>query len=98
MIPVSQPLRWALLSLTALAILPATASATWSVLAIDARTGRIIVSSATCVAQGRFAGFPAEGLMDIQAFVVPGVGVAVAQALAEASARRGWVVSHSCIR
>ena len=80
MIPVSRPLRWALLSLIALAILPATASATWSVIAIDARTGRIIVSSATCVAQGRFAGFPAEGLMDIQAIVVPGVGVAAAQA------------------
>ena len=31
-------------------------------------------------AQGRFAGFPAEGLMDIQAIVVPGVGVAAAQA------------------
>ena len=78
--PVSRPLRWALLSLIALAILPTAASATWSVIAIDARTGRIIVASATCVAQGRFAGFPAKGLMDVQAIVVPGVGVAAAQA------------------
>ena len=80
MFPVSRPMRWTLLSLIALALLPATASATWSVIAIDARTGRIIVASATCVPQGRFAGFPAKGLMDIQAIVVPGIGVAAAQA------------------
>ena len=77
---VSRPMRRALLSLIALALLPATASATWSVIAIDARTGRIIVASATCVSQGSFAGFPAKGLMDIQAIIVPGIGVAAAQA------------------
>ena len=32
-----------------------TAFATWSVIAIDARTGQVIVASATCVRQ---AGFP----------------------------------------
>jgi uncharacterized Ntn-hydrolase superfamily protein len=76
-------MRWALLSLIALialALLPAPASATWSVIAIDTHTGRIIVASATCVAQGRFAGFPATSLMDIQAIIVPGIGVAAAQA------------------
>ena len=80
MFSVPRPMRWVLLSLIALALLPATASATWSVIAIDARTGRIVVASATCVPQGRFAGFPAKGLMDIQAIVVPGIGVAAAQA------------------
>ena len=75
-----RPTRWVLLSLLALALLPTMASATWSVIAIDARTGRLIVASATCVPQGRFAGFPAKGLMDIQAIVVPGIGVAAAQA------------------
>ncbi len=40
----------------------------------------MVIASATCVAQERFAGFPAEGLMDIQAIVVPGLGVAAAQA------------------
>jgi uncharacterized Ntn-hydrolase superfamily protein len=59
---------------------PAPLSATWSIVAIDARTGRIVVSSATCVAQANFGRFPAAGLMDIQAIVVPGVGVAAAQA------------------
>ena len=60
-------------------ILSQTAAfATWSVIALDRATGQ--VSTATCVAQGRFAGFPAEGLMDIQAVVVPGIGVAACQA------------------
>ena len=63
-----------------LALSPSLLSATWSVIAVDTRTGQVIIASATCVAQGRFAGFPAEGLMDIQAIVVPGVAVAAAQA------------------
>ena len=69
--------------LSALALLflcPSLLSATWSVIAVDTRSGQVIIASATCVAQGRFAGFPAKGLMDIQAIVVPGVAVAAAQA------------------
>ena len=69
-----------LCSLLLLALSPSLLSATWSVIAVDTRTGQVIIASATCVAQGRFAGFPAEGLMDIQAIVVPGVAVAAAQA------------------
>lgn len=61
-------------------LVPGSLSATWSVIAVNSRTGQVIIASATCVAQGRFAGFPAEGLMDIQAIVVPGAGVAAAQA------------------
>jgi uncharacterized Ntn-hydrolase superfamily protein len=56
------------------------AFATWAVVAVDVRTGTVAISSATCVPQARFANFPAKGLMDIQAIVVPGVGAAVAQA------------------
>lgn len=55
-------------------------SGTWSVIAVDARTGRVVIASATCVPQERLEGFPSKGLMDIQAIVVPGVGVAAAQA------------------
>ena len=66
--------------LAALLLLPGFASATWSVIAVDARTGRVVIASATCVPQGRLLGFPSKGLMDIQAIVVPGVGVAAAQA------------------
>ncbi len=57
--------------------------ATWSVIAVNARTGEVIIASATCVRQ---AGFPkrepnpARDLMDVQAVVVPGVGVAACQA------------------
>jgi uncharacterized Ntn-hydrolase superfamily protein len=59
-------------------LLPASASATWSIVAVDTRTGLVVVSSATCVsAEGlRSRG----GLMSIQAVVVPGIGVAAAQA------------------
>jgi uncharacterized Ntn-hydrolase superfamily protein len=63
-----------------IAALPAPAAATWSVIAVDARTGRVVIASATCVPQARLRDFPARGLMDIQAIVVPGVGVAAAQA------------------
>ncbi|MCC7124814.1 MAG: DUF1028 domain-containing protein [Acidobacteria bacterium] len=59
------------------------AFATWSVIALDAKTGQVIISSATCVRQ---AGFPsrkpngARDLMDVQAVIVPGLGVAACQA------------------
>ncbi len=75
-------LRSAVLSAVLLA-LPASASATWSVIALDAKTGQVIIASATCVRQG---GFPARApngardLMDVQAVIVPGVGVAACQA------------------
>src|ERR1700761_4552039 len=55
-------------------ILPATAHATWSVIAVDASTGRVVIASATCV--NRDDAF----LMGIQAVIVPGKGVAACQA------------------
>ena len=80
----TRPCHGAIRGLLAAALLlvlsPLALSATWSVIAVDTRTGQVIIASATCVPQGRFAGFPAKGLMDIQAIVVPGVGVAAAQA------------------
>ena len=57
-----------------------SASATWSVIALDRDTGVVVISSATCVPQERLERFPAKDLRDIQAIVVPGVGVAAAQA------------------
>lgn len=53
-------------------------SATWSIIAVDTRTGLVVIASATCVsAEGlRSRG----GLKGIQAVIVPGVGVAAAQA------------------
>jgi uncharacterized Ntn-hydrolase superfamily protein len=69
-----------LVAVAALATTAAEASATWSIIAVDARTGQVVIASATCVAQSRLVGFPALGLMEVQAIVVPGVGVAAAQA------------------
>jgi uncharacterized Ntn-hydrolase superfamily protein len=69
------------LALLIVSSFPSVALATWSVVAVDQRTGEVVIASATCVAQSRFAvGFSAKGLMDIQAVVVPGKGVAAAQA------------------
>jgi len=55
-------------------LLPARLSATWSIVAIDKATGRVVISSATCAAQG------VDELKLVQAIVVPGIGVAAAQA------------------
>ncbi len=66
--------------LLGLLLLPRPAAATWSVIAVDTRTGRVVIASATCVSQEGLEGFPSRGLMDIQAIVVPGIGVAAAQA------------------
>lgn len=57
-----------------------SARATWSVIALDRDSGAVVIASATCVPQQRLEGFPAKDLRDIQAIVVPGVGVAAAQA------------------
>jgi uncharacterized Ntn-hydrolase superfamily protein len=63
-----------------LVILQTQARATWSVIAVDRKTGQVVIASATCVPQQAFAGFPAKGLKDVQAIIIPGVGVAAAQA------------------
>src|SRR5687768_1198719 len=57
-----------------------TAWATWSVIALDRKTGIVVIASATCVTQQSFARFPARDLRDVQAIVVPGKAVAAAQA------------------
>lgn len=57
-----------------------SADATWSVIAVDRASGTVVIASATCVPQRAFARFPAKDLRDVQAIVVPGKGVAAAQA------------------
>lgn len=64
-------------SLSALALLltlPSSAFATWSVIAVDRSTGRVVIASATCVDRDD------QFLMGVQAVVVPGKGVAACQA------------------
>ena len=52
----------------------ASAFATWSVVAVDRSTGRVVISSSTCT------GSTDDFLKDVQAVVVPGKGVAACQA------------------
>jgi uncharacterized Ntn-hydrolase superfamily protein len=72
-----------LLTLALVLGLASPAFATWSVIGIDVKTGQVIIASATCVRQ---EGFPARkpngarDLMDVQAVIVPGIGVAACQA------------------
>ena len=61
------------------------AFATWSVIAVDKGRGTIVIASATCVTQASLEKFPAKDLRDLQAVVVPGVGVAAAQAGVDAT-------------
>jgi hypothetical protein len=65
--------RMILLLVSCLAV-PSTASATWSVIAVDRGTGRVVIASATCVNGDD------DFLKGVQAVVVPGKGVAACQA------------------
>src|SRR5262245_2906937 len=70
-------MRRSILLITALVVavlVPAKAYATWSVIAVDLSTKRVVIASATCVNQND------EFLRDIQAVVVPGKGIAACQA------------------
>jgi hypothetical protein len=57
-----------------LLLVPSTAFATWSVIAVDRSNGRVVIASATCVDRDD------EFLKGVQAVVVPGKGVAACQA------------------
>lgn len=63
----------------AIAFVPATAQATWSVIAVDRATGRVVIASATCVNRDDMF------LRGVQAVVVPGFGVAACQASVDGS-------------
>lgn len=60
-------------------LVPRAAYATWSVIAVDLATKRIVIASATCV--NRDDAF----LPGVQAVVVPGIGVAACQASVDAT-------------
>src|SRR5574339_90941 len=62
------------LILVGLLAAPSSAFATWSVIAVDRATGRVVIASATCVDRDD------QFLMGVQAVVVPGKGVAACKA------------------
>ncbi len=72
--------------LALLLVLPATAHATWSIIAVDMATGRVVIASATCVNR------PDTFLMNIQAVVVPGKGVAACQAAVDGTRENQMLV------
>jgi uncharacterized Ntn-hydrolase superfamily protein len=67
-------MRRVLLLLALSLAVPGSASATWSVIAVDRSTGRVAIASATCVNGDD------DFLKGVQAVVVPGKGVAACQA------------------
>ena len=66
--------------------LPSAASATWSVIAVDRATGRVVIASATCVDQDD------QFLPRVQAVVVPGKGVAACQAAVDGTHQNQMLV------
>jgi hypothetical protein len=77
--------RFVLSSLLVLA-LPSSALATWSVIAVDRSTGRVVIASATCVDRDD------QFLMGVQAVVVPGKGVAACQAAVDGTHKNQMLV------
>ncbi|HWW82948.1 MAG TPA: DUF1028 domain-containing protein [Vicinamibacterales bacterium] len=67
-------MRRVLLIFGLLSTMPSMAWATWSIVAVDRSTGRVVIASATCVNRDD------QFLMGIQAVIVPGKGVAACQA------------------
>ena len=67
-------MRRLILFLFALVTVPSTAWATWSIVAVDLSTKRIVIASATCVNNND------QFLKGVQAVVVPGKGIAACQA------------------
>ncbi len=65
--------------LTMLLAWGSSAFATWSVVAVDRSTGRVVISSSTCT------GTTDDFLKDVQAVVVPGKGVAACQAAVDSA-------------
>ena len=79
-------MRQLILSLACVLAAPATASATWSIIAVDRATGRIVIASATCVNRDD------QFLMGVQAVVVPGKGIAACQASVDGSHQNQMLV------
>jgi uncharacterized Ntn-hydrolase superfamily protein len=74
------------LAVAAMLALPASASATWSVIAVDRGTGRVVIASATCVDRDDMF------LPGVQAVVVPGKGVAACQAAVDGTHKNQMLV------
>ena len=79
-------MRQLIRSLVLLIILPAPAFATWSIVAVDLSTRRVVIASATCVNQND------QFLMGVQAVIVPGKGVAACQSSVDQTKKNQMLV------
>ena len=68
-------------------LVESTAWATWSIVAVDRNTGRVVIASATCAASTT-----PDRLKVLQAVVVPGKGIAACQAGVDPTHRNHTVV------
>jgi uncharacterized Ntn-hydrolase superfamily protein len=75
-----------------LLFVPAAARATWSIVAVDRSTGRIVIASATCVnADSMF-------LRGVQAVIVPGSGIAACQAAVDGTHTNQMLVFNELMK
>ena len=79
-------MRRFVIALSVLLAVPSSAFATWSVIAVDRSTGRVVIASATCVDRDD------QFLMGVQAVVVPGKGVAACQAAVDSTHQNQMLV------
>jgi uncharacterized Ntn-hydrolase superfamily protein len=86
------PIRRAVLGAVSLLLVPSISEATWSVVAVDMATGRIVIASATCV--NRDDAF----LRGVQAVIVPGKGIAACQAAVDGTHANQMLVFNELAR
>jgi uncharacterized Ntn-hydrolase superfamily protein len=91
-------MRRLILAAAIMSLFSVPVNATWSIVAMDKRSGQIVIASATCVPQSAFASFPAQGLKDVQAIIIPGRGVAAAQASVDRSRRMQRFIANELER
>ena len=72
--------------------MPGTASATWSIVAVDRATGRIVIASATCVNGND------DFLRGVQAVIVPGKGIAACQAAVDGTHANQMLVYNELMK
>ncbi|MEL7369178.1 MAG: DUF1028 domain-containing protein [Myxococcota bacterium] len=75
----------------AIVLLPATASATWSIVAYDTETQQVAVGGATCLSNAQLPGID---LVELLPVIVVGVGGAAAQAQVDSSGQRRNIINN----
>ena len=91
-------MRRLILAAAIVSLFAVPADATWSIVAMDKRSGQIVIGSATSVPQSILVSFPAQGLKDVQAIIIPGRGLPAAQASVDSSRRMQQFIANELER